>query len=197
MCIFADRTLVNSLESSFAEHGFSLVRARHGMHGYWLAVTSQPDVIITDTILPSDDSSYLLDCLERNEKTQHIPILAMLDGLAQERPAMTCLGKMAGCFLKTTPASTLIERIDALIERPGAPASTPRSTADHTSRFDAVFAELGHVAPKAPWSADTLTRTKATPKQPPTNDPSESKDHPTFKKPHRRPRRKVVPRTPA
>ena len=47
------------------------------MHGYWLAVTEKPDVIITDLRMPQGEGEYVVECLKRNSDTSHIPIIVL------------------------------------------------------------------------------------------------------------------------
>ena len=121
------------------------------MHGYWLSVNTQPDVIVTDSVKPDDESSYLLDCLARNAKTSHIPIVAIVDQVEQQQPGASCLRSLTSCFLQGTQADKLIGELDRLVALRPQPRATP--PADHISRFDAFFADLGHAAPKARWTA--------------------------------------------
>ena len=175
LCIITDPTFVDRFESVLVKRGFTLTRARHGMHGYWLAVTAQPDVIVTDVISPEESSNYLLDCLNRNQKTSSIPIVAVLDSTHQSKPGVSCLRRVASSFLKSTPPEALVEQLDKYVAE-SRPEST--GTTDYETRFDAVFAELGHMTPKAPWSVESFPNSGS------STETDIDDAHPIFNSPH-------------
>jgi CheY-like chemotaxis protein len=149
LCVFTEDGSVAAYEAALSRRGYTLIRARHGMHGYWLSINARPDVILTDLVKPDDESSYLLDCLARNAKTSHIPVVAIVDQLKQNQPGISCLRGLTSCFLSNTKADALIDELDRLVALRPQPQPTP--TADHISRFDAFFADLGHATPKPRW----------------------------------------------
>ncbi len=152
--ILGDAQLTGILEASLVSKAFTIVRARHAMHGVWLAITGAPDAILTDQIRPSDESNYLLDCLKRNPQTAIIPVISMVDSLRQTEPGISRLGEVAACYLKNSPVEQLIVELDRQIAIKASHAAVPTPRSD-ASRFDAFFAELGHISPKPPWSNAT------------------------------------------
>ncbi len=141
MCIFSDAQLVDRVESSFARKGFTLLRARNGMHGFWLAVTSRPEAIVTDVPQPEMESDYLLDCLRKNPKTQNIPVIVLIEATQQAMPTASCIRRADTCLLKQTSPERISEEVDRCI----APTERPASSTDvnqRFSRFDDYFATL-------------------------------------------------------
>lgn len=153
LSILGDAQLMATLETSLVCRGFSIVRARHAMHGVWLAITGSPDVILTDQIRPCDESNYLLDCLKRNPRTAVIPVISMVESLRQTEPSVSRLGEVAACYLKTSPVDQLIAELDRQVAIKAAHAAVTAARPD-LSRYDAFFAELGHASPKGPWASD-------------------------------------------
>ncbi len=150
LCVFEDAATVAEYEPKIAGVGFTLLRARHGMHGYWLAVTAQPDVIVTDVATHEKDAQYLLGCLARNHKTQNIPVIAIVEPTSdQKKPQLSCLHSVSTCLLKGTPSDELVTWIDKQIDRRPAVTAVPP---DELSRFDAFFADLGHSNVRPHWS---------------------------------------------
>jgi CheY-like chemotaxis protein len=47
------------------------------MHGFWLAMTNRPDLIITDIKMPQGAGDYVVDCLRSNSDTQDIPVIVL------------------------------------------------------------------------------------------------------------------------
>jgi response regulator RpfG family c-di-GMP phosphodiesterase len=156
LCVFTNNDTVDAYETELSRRGFTLMRARHGMHGYWLAVNSQPDVIVTDVINPNDESCYLLDCLDRNIKTKHIPVVAIVERATQDHPGASCLRGVASCFLNGTRPDELVAEID--IRVPDGVQDHPKLPAQRRSRFDMFFADLRHSTPKAHWSQRKISR---------------------------------------
>jgi DNA-binding response OmpR family regulator len=153
LTILEDAQPMHALEAALMSKGFRIVRARHAMHGVWVAITGSPDLILTDEIGPSDESNYLLDCLKRNPRTATIPVISLVESLKQMEPSVSRLGELAACYLKSTPVEELVVELDRQIAGRAAHSAAPETSTD-ASRFDAYFAELGHSSPKAPLGSD-------------------------------------------
>ena len=157
LCIFDDAETGRRIESAMAAENFSILRARHGMHAYWLGLNSKPDLIITDAV--GKESSFLLDCLARNAKTASIPVIGMVDTVQQQVADQPLSGLAAVVKVDASSAELrqvadeLVEsnvRIDG-IEKKKKPARQPvpinGGVADHV---DAIFSEIGHAAARRP-----------------------------------------------
>ena len=57
--------------------GYEIIPAINGTEGLSKAYNLLPDLIITDINLPDIDGYEITDTLKRNNKTSHIPIVAM------------------------------------------------------------------------------------------------------------------------
>jgi CheY-like chemotaxis protein len=56
--------------------GFSVEQARDGREGIERAVSSAPDIILTDLAMPDMDGWEMIKRLRRDHSTRHIPIIA-------------------------------------------------------------------------------------------------------------------------
>lgn len=147
LCVFSSAERREEIEPQISEKGYSLLRARPGIHAYWLAITSQPDAIVTDMTDPGpdSDSAYLLDCLHRNKKTIDIPVIAILESTVQASPEFSGLSHAKLCIRGDAETDYLLEKMDGLIDSAKSVQRSKYRRADsgHASEIDAVFSEIG------------------------------------------------------
>lgn len=147
LCVFSCKDRMAEIEPQVSKRGYSLLRARPGIHAYWLAITSRPDAILTDMTDPGpdSDSAYLMDCLHRNKKTNDIPVVAILESTIQEIPAQSGLGHAKLCVRADAEVDFVLERMDGLIDnaRDANRTKFRRADSGHASQIDAVFSEIG------------------------------------------------------
>ena len=77
LCCFSDQSTARGYEQALIESGFLLLRARHEMHAYWLAIAAKPDLLVIDAREIDIASDYLLDRLQQNRKLAKTPILVI------------------------------------------------------------------------------------------------------------------------
>ena len=77
LCIDDDPEISRVIDLRLQDYGVNVLRAYHGMHGFWLAMTERPDVIITDINMPQGEGDYVVECLKRNSETNEIPIFVL------------------------------------------------------------------------------------------------------------------------
>lgn len=77
LCIDDDPNVSEAIARRLHSYDVEVVRAFHGMHGFWLAVTEKPDVIITDLRMPQGEGEYVVECLKGNSETAHIPVIVL------------------------------------------------------------------------------------------------------------------------
>lgn len=176
LCVFSNRASHVGVEDEVLHKGFSLLRARPGIHGYWLAITSRPDVVITDVPEPGPDtdSAYLLDCLNRNMKTRDIPVVAILKAKEQGQPLHSGLQHADLCVASDLTADKLMERVDELIDstKDKLRSKFRRADGGHANQVDAVFSEIGSSAATASASPIPLLGPVRMPAAGPTMTPS-------------------------
>ena len=82
------------LSRRLKRNGFDLVIARDGEEGGEAAEKEIPDLILMDLSLPKLDGWGATKALKKNEKTQHIPIIALSAHAMQEHKESAL---QAGC----------------------------------------------------------------------------------------------------
>lgn len=161
LCIFEDVETGKKIESAMASQNFAVLRARHGMHAYWLAINSKPDLIITDAI--GSDSSFLLNCLARNSRTSSLPVIGMVNPVQCEVARESLKGFAAAVSTDTSPVE-LRQVADELIESSLKPAEIRKGPSRKpipvnegvAESVDAIFSEIGHEAARRPNIAPYL-----------------------------------------
>ncbi len=142
LCVFDDSLLVQTLEPAIVASGFTLLRARHGMHGYWMALTGAPELIVTDISDPTHNADYLIECLKRNAKTRSIPVVALIHAGQQAAAKASCLKEVSLCVTRDISATDLIQKIKLLLD--GGQTFRIDPDPQQARSVDAVFSELGH-----------------------------------------------------
>ncbi len=161
LCILESAIRIQSIESELASNDYTLLRARHGMHGFWMAINGKPDAIVIEVVNPDLPSNYLLENLHRNVKTRDIPVVALIDARCQIAPAASCLKHVALSMSDTTPAEEVVASIAELIQmRTAEPAIESPA---HASEVDAYFSELGHEIAHSPNIAPHLIPSSSRP----------------------------------
>jgi CheY-like chemotaxis protein len=115
LCIDEDPQVSEVINLRLRLYGVDVLRAFHGMHGFWLAMTERPDVIVCDMRMPQGAGEYVVDCLRRNSDTQSIPIIILTgqrDPLLERK--MRSLG-VAEFFTKPILFDALLEAIGRYI----------------------------------------------------------------------------------
>jgi response regulator RpfG family c-di-GMP phosphodiesterase len=111
LCIDDDPNVCRALARTLRSHGVEVLVAYHGMHGYHLAATMVPDLIITDLRMPQGEGCYLIECLKRDRQTAHIPVV-VFSGVRD--PGIESKVRDLGAvefFNKPTPIDTLLDEV--------------------------------------------------------------------------------------
>ncbi|MCA9264021.1 MAG: response regulator [Planctomycetales bacterium] len=116
LCIDDDPEISRSIELRLRPYRVQVLRAFHGMHGFWLAMTEHPDVIITDINMPQGQGDYIVECLKRNAETSDIPVY-VLSGRRDEslKKRMRQLG-VEDYLTKPCDADALLAAIEQFVE---------------------------------------------------------------------------------
>lgn len=77
LCIDDDPDISEAIAARFQHYEIDVLRAYHGMQGYWMAMTEKPDLIITDVRMPVEDGNFVIECLKGNQETFQIPIIVL------------------------------------------------------------------------------------------------------------------------
>jgi DNA-binding response OmpR family regulator len=91
LCIDDDPQIPEAIRLRLRKYEVNVLCAYHGMHGFWLAMTERPDLIITDMRMPQGQGDHIIDCLRHNTDTRSIPVI-VLSGQARRDVARRLKG---------------------------------------------------------------------------------------------------------
>jgi DNA-binding response OmpR family regulator len=77
LCIDDDPQITEAIRIRLRGYELDVLCADHGMHGFWLAMTERPDLIITDMHMPQGAGDYVIQCLRNNSDTRSIPVIIL------------------------------------------------------------------------------------------------------------------------
>jgi CheY-like chemotaxis protein len=77
LCIDDDPQILEAIRLRLRDYEVEVLCGFHGMHGFWLAITGRPDLIITDMRMPQGQGDYIVECLRNNSDTRDIPVIVL------------------------------------------------------------------------------------------------------------------------
>ena len=77
LCIDDDPQIPEAIRLRLRSYQVEVLSAYHGMHGFWLAMTERPDLVITDMRMPQGQGDYVVECLRNNSDTGPIPVIVL------------------------------------------------------------------------------------------------------------------------
>jgi DNA-binding response OmpR family regulator len=112
-----DPVILRLLEVNFELEGFGVLLAHDGAEGIEMARTQQPDVIVSDIMMPHTSGLELLATLKGDPDTKAIPII-LLSAKAQTADLKVGLDAGADDYVtKPFEPLDLVERVNALLSR--------------------------------------------------------------------------------
>jgi DNA-binding response OmpR family regulator len=98
--------------------GLRVVEASDGQDGYDLARVSDPDVVVTDVVMPRMDGFELCERLRQDGATERMSIVAVTAGLRDRSDVekMRAAGASA-VLIKPCEPATLVNEVRRLLER--------------------------------------------------------------------------------
>lgn len=97
-------------------HGHEVILGEDGLRGLAVAQRQRPDAIVLDVMMPVMDGFEVLDRLQRDDRTLHVPVV-MLTALAVNDARERCEEAGAASFVEKpydpTDLVTTIERVVA------------------------------------------------------------------------------------
>ena len=110
-----DPVIVRLLEVNFEMEGFTVVTAVDGQDGVDKARAEQPDVVVSDVMMPKLNGLELAATLKADEATKHIPIV-LLSAKAQVDDIRSGLDAGADDYVtKPFEPLDLIDRVTKLL----------------------------------------------------------------------------------
>ena len=72
-----DRNILQVFTISLGAYGVDVITAENGMNGFTIALTEEPDVIVTDYTMPGGSGDYFIGRLKREPETRDIPVIVL------------------------------------------------------------------------------------------------------------------------
>jgi len=111
LCIDDNPQISESISLRLKRYEVQVLAAYHGMHGFWLAMTNRPGLVIIDMKMPQGTGDYVIDCLRNNSDTREIPVIVLTGHRdAQMEATMRRLG-VAEYFIKPVEFERLLDAI--------------------------------------------------------------------------------------
>ena len=111
--IVDDEERLRKLYSAILEkEQHEVLTAGSAKEGFDLALSSQPDLILLDVVMPSEDGGDAFASLSGNASTRNIPVI-FLTSLIREEEVDAAKGKIGGrdYISKSTPMNKFMERV--------------------------------------------------------------------------------------
>ncbi len=113
------KTQLVMLQMSFEKMGFDVLTAEDGLEGVSRAFSDQPDMIISDIIMPELNGYQLCRLLKNDQKTSHIPIV-LLTSLNQRQDRFWGIRAGADQYIvKNADLTDLKASVTELLKKPG------------------------------------------------------------------------------
>jgi DNA-binding response OmpR family regulator len=111
-----DPVILKLLEVNFEMEGFTVLVAHDGEEGIDVARSNQPDVIVSDIMMPKKSGLELVVALKEDTSTSEIPII-LLSAKAQNADVRTGLEAGADDYVtKPFEPLDLVDRVNRLLE---------------------------------------------------------------------------------
>jgi len=108
--------LRNYIRQSFANN-FRIIAADSGEAGLELAITSLPDIVISDVMMPGIDGVEVLDRLKSNPQTSHIPVILLTAKDSEETRLQGLRYGADGYVTKPFKEEVLLQQIINIVQR--------------------------------------------------------------------------------
>ncbi len=112
-----DPVILRLLEVNFELEGFEVVLAHDGAEGIEAAKSMQPDIIVSDIMMPRVSGIELVQALKADDATAKIPII-LLSAKAQTNDLKSGMDAGADDYVtKPFEPLDLVDRVNALLSR--------------------------------------------------------------------------------
>lgn len=112
-----DPVIVQLLRVNFEIEGFEVLSAADGREGFERAKADQPDIILSDIMMPRFDGLQLVSTLKHDAGTRHVPVI-LLSAKAQNADVQRGLELGADDYVtKPFDPLELIDRVNAALAK--------------------------------------------------------------------------------
>ena len=117
-----DPVILKLLEVNFEMEGFAVLVARDGQEGIEVATRDQPDLVVSDIMMPKKSGLELVIALKGDPSTSEIPII-LLSAKAQTADVRAGVDAGADDYVtKPFEPLELVDRVNDLLARSRRPA---------------------------------------------------------------------------
>ncbi len=128
LCIDDDPDISKIIKMRLVAYGVEVLRAFSGMHGFWTALDSRPDVIICDMSMPDGEGNYIIGRFKSHPLTENVPLI-ILTGQANPGVKRTMLSQGVSAYLtKPLAFDQLLQALRAHIDLPEKPLDASPSS---------------------------------------------------------------------
>jgi len=85
LCIDDDAEISKAIKLRLDAYGIDVFRAFNGMQGYRMALDCEPDVIVTDLLMPNGEGNYVFGRFNSHPLTKDVPVIILT---GQTNPAL-------------------------------------------------------------------------------------------------------------
>ncbi len=75
LCINQNPEVADAIEDGMSDLPVDVLRARDGMQGYWLAISKNPALIVTDLRMTNGEGGEVIESVKENPQTRDIPVI--------------------------------------------------------------------------------------------------------------------------
>ena len=130
-----DPVILELLRVNFEIEGLDVICAKDGEEGFHKARAEQPDIVISDIMMPRRDGLQLLADLKGDPTTSDLPVI-LLSAKAQKNEVQQGLDLGADDYItKPFDPLELIDRLNAVMSGPGG-RSKKHSLGHHSKSVD-------------------------------------------------------------
>ena len=105
----------NAMKIRLESLGVEVIQAFDGTEGYRMAFTEDPDVILSDFVMPEGEGDYTLRRLKENPVTENIPVICRPGRQGSDLKRRLCGQGAAGCLTKPIDWETLVSELRRFI----------------------------------------------------------------------------------
>jgi DNA-binding response OmpR family regulator len=114
-----DPGILEAIAFVLKHEGYTLLIARDGTTGLEMARKEQPDLVLSDLMLPGMNGYEICSMLKQDVRYKHIPVLIWSASKVETKDAQIAMECGADLFvLKTIRPKELLEKVRGILERP-------------------------------------------------------------------------------
>lgn len=117
LIIDEDSQFQNTLSHTFKNEGFNVLTASNGIDGLQKAISSAPDLILLDLILPGMDGTTMLNELRKDDIGKKLSVI-ILTNMKPDKEEIEKVMVNRPCYylMKTVPLSEVVDKVKIVLK---------------------------------------------------------------------------------